>query len=157
MIAHAGANRKEYAGMDHPLYNPLVEAIVISYARPFTTNNSLGELKKEWHKFSHPRIQRAHEKLLKARNELIAHSDMLVRNVKIHPPGRSAVKGCNTVGVGYAIRTYSFSIPHVIDFRDTALDLAKRLHATVETLLNELYEGMDLPAKGFDLRFDEGL
>jgi len=45
----------------------------------------------------------------------------------------------------------------VIDFRDTALDLARRLHATVETLLNELYDGMDLPAKGFDLRFDEGL
>ena len=157
MIPYAGGNRKEHAGMDHPLYSPLVEAIVISYARPFTANDSLGELKKEWQRFPQPRLQRAHEKLLKARNELIAHSDMVVRQVKIHPPGRSAVKGLETVGVGYAVRNYSFSIRHVIDFRDTAFDLARRLHAAVEKLLNELYEGMELPAKGFDLRIDDGL
>lgn len=157
MVPYARTNQTEYAGMDHPVYSPLVEAIVISYARPFTANNSLGQLKREWHRFPQARLQCAHEKLLKARNELIAHSDMVVRQVKIHPPGPSIVKGLKAVGVGYSIRNYSFSIRQVIDIRDAAVDLAKRLHTAVEKLLNDLYEGMDLPGKPFYLRFDDGL
>jgi hypothetical protein len=35
-----------YGGMDDPLYRPLIEAIIISYARPFTENKSFGGAKK---------------------------------------------------------------------------------------------------------------
>jgi hypothetical protein len=155
MIPYSSTKKGAHAALDHPLYNPLLEAIVISYGRPFSSNSSLGALKKKW--LSSPHLQKAHTKLLTARNELIAHSDMFVRQVKIQPPGRSPILNTNIVGVGYAIRTYMFAIPHVQDFYATSGDLAQRLHLAVEALLNELYEGMDLPAKGFDLRFDDGL
>src|SRR5437016_3827723 len=33
-----------YAGMDHPLYSPLLSAVIVSYAKPFTNNQGLGVL-----------------------------------------------------------------------------------------------------------------
>lgn len=155
---HPQKNRSNYAGMDNPLFQPLIEAIVISYARPFTPNESLGELKKEWNKFANQRLQETHRLILQARNELIAHSDRYVRKAQIVPPGDSKLPGFKSVSVGYAIKGYSFTIKQVETFYQTSGDLAQRLHKAVVRLIEELYEGMDLPVKPFDLKSDnEGL
>jgi hypothetical protein len=154
---HAASNPSKYPGMDHPLYFPLIEAIVISYSRPFTPNDSLGELKKEWHKFPDARLQDAHRRILQARNELVAHSDMVVRKVVIQPPGDSRVEGYRSVGVGYGIKGYWFTVNQVKTFSATAGNLAKRLHEATEQLLEDLYDGMELPAKEFYLEFNDGL
>jgi hypothetical protein len=82
---------------------------------------------------------------------------MLARKVRIEPLGQIKLEGFRSVGVGWSIRNYSFTIKQVREFHNTAHDLASRLHRAVENLANELYEDMDLPRKAFDLKFDEGL
>src|SRR5260221_9575510 len=146
-----------YAGMDQPLYNPLIEAFIISYSRPFVPNKSLGELSKDWGTFSDTRLQKAHRRILQARNELIAHSDGLVRRVKIHPPSDSESKAVPRMGLGFGIRTYWFTLSQIGTFYHTASDLGQRLLKAAEALLEELYGGMDLPAKEFELNRDDGL
>ena len=155
---HAAKSSSRYAGMDHPLYYPLLEAIVISYARPFTPNDTIGQLQKKWGDFSDPQLQQAHEKILRARNELVAHSDPFARNVKIEPPGARRIGGrIHSADVGFSIRGYWFTVKEVNMFYHAAGDLAARLLAEVEKLLADLYGRMDLPTRAFDLQLDEGL
>jgi hypothetical protein len=147
-----------YAGMDHPLYTPLLSAIIVSYAKPFTDNQGLGVLKKHWRQFAHSKWAESHDRILKARHELYAHSDAQVRSIKIHPPGaQKLLSGKTTNKVGYAIRGYIFTYNEIQIIADLSYDLARRLHAEVERLIDDLYEGMELPAKEFWLRLDDGL
>jgi len=144
--------------MDHPLYGPLVAAIVVSYARPFTDNDGYGVLKKRWWQFDHPKRKEAHELLLKARHELVAHTDIGVRKVKIVPPGPSRfLKGAQSDHVGYAVAGYLFTLSQVRIFQQHTSELGQCLHKEVEVLLNTLYGGMELPKSAFDLRLNEGL
>jgi hypothetical protein len=154
---HAAKSRGRYAGMDHPLYYPLLEAIVISYARPFTPNDKLGQLKKKWGEFGDARFQEAHDKILRARNELVAHSDPFERKVQIKPPGAGKLGAIHSPELGFSICGYWFTVRDVDAFYHTAGDLATRLLAEVEKLLADLYAGMKLPARAFDLRLNEGL
>ena len=48
-------------GLNNPLYLPLLQAIVISYARPFTYNDGLGLLPKQWSTFENQQFKKAHE------------------------------------------------------------------------------------------------
>ena len=153
----AAKSSGRYAGMDHPLYRPLLEAIVISYTRPFTGSKTIGKLKQKWGKFGNPQFQAAHDKILGARNELVAHSDRFARSVKIEPPGARKFGTIQSKEVGFSIRGYWFTVRDVNAFYRTAGDLAARLLAEVEKLLADLYGGMDLPARAFDLQLDEGL
>ena len=152
---HAAKNSGPYAGMNHPLYYPLLEAIVISYARPFTQNNGLGQLVKKWGGFTNRRHKEAHEKIIRSRNELVAHSDPFVRKVKIEPPGVRKLGDIQSSEIGFSIRGYWFTIMEVEVFHDTARDLAARLLEEVEKNLTSLYGGMDLPAKAFDLQLSK--
>src|ERR1035437_6337827 len=43
-------------GLNNPLYLPLLEAIIISYARQFTDNDGLGVLPKQWSTFEDERL-----------------------------------------------------------------------------------------------------
>jgi hypothetical protein len=153
----AAKSSGRYAGMDHPLYYPLLEAIVISYARPFTPNDTIGQLKQKWGKFGNAQFQAAHDKILRARNELVAHSDPFARSVRIEPPGARKFGPIQSKEVGFSIRGYWFTVRDVNAFYHTAGDLAARLLAEVEKHLADLYGGMDLPARAFELQLDEGL
>jgi hypothetical protein len=154
----SGQEGNVYAGMDHPLYRPLLSAIILPYARPFTPGEGFGVLKNKWAQFDHPKWAQSHARILKARHELYAHSDALVRSVRIHPPGEQRfLAGKKIARVGYSIRGYLFTHSEIETIADLTYDLGQRLHAEVERLLKELYQGLDLPNKDFWLRFDEGL
>ena len=66
-------------GMGHELYYPLYSAIVVCYSRPFTNNKPHGALSRKWYTFENALNKKTHGELLKARHELIAHSDMSVK------------------------------------------------------------------------------
>ena len=68
---------------NHPLYRPLLTAIIICYSRPFTKNKGYGGLKGKWHKFKSKELQDVHETLLDMRKKVIAHSDSDVCKVNI--------------------------------------------------------------------------
>jgi hypothetical protein len=143
------------------LYYPLFAAIVVCYARPFTQNEPFGPLPQKWGRFADPGYQDVHDKLIAARQEMIAHSDMSVRKAKIVPAGArigiwkereisssrvSAQTGFYLYPVGFFPRAWA-----------TATDLHQRIHAEAERLIVELYGGMELPARSFWLRLDDGL
>ena len=103
-----------YAGMDHPLYTPLLSAIIVSYAKPFTDNQGLGVLKKRWIQFAHAKWAESHARILKARHEL----DMRTATPKsdISKFTRQDPKSFwveKTYGVGYSIRGYFFTYDEI--------------------------------------------
>lgn len=145
-------------GMDNPLYQPLLSAIVVSYAKPFIDNDTVGKLRKRWSQFDNPRWAAAHERILKARHELFAHSDADIRQIRIHPAGQlSILRGQKTSGIGYSIRGYNITYNEVKIIADLSLDLATRLHKEVDRLLHDLFDGMELPNREFFLRSNHGL
>lgn len=153
---HAGTR---YAGMDHPLYTPLVSAMAVSYAKPFVENDTVGTLKKEWSKFSNPKWDAMHRRILTARHEIFAHSDATVRQIKIVPPRDITLfnKTGKTHGIGFSIAAYGFTLLEVRTFAELSYDLARRLFTECERRIGELYDGMDLPQKDFSLRYHDGL
>ena len=83
---------EEVDGLGHQLYYPLYCAIIVCYSRPFTDNKPHGSLAKKWYTFENEFLQKTHKKVLKARHELIAHSDMTVKEAMIVPPGVEMAK-----------------------------------------------------------------
>ncbi len=154
--------KDKYTELRHPLYLPLLTALVVTYAKPFTDSDTLGRLKKKWEQFDDPALKETHEILLTARNEIFAHSDALKRNIVIHPPGSSKfLKGKEMKHVGYAIGGEWLPIGRVRKAAALTYDLGRRLQDEVQRLLEQLYEGMELPSVPFKLRLrgseDDGL
>jgi hypothetical protein len=144
--------------MGDKLYQPLFHAIVVSYARPFTGNRPHGRLHAEWSTFSDPYFQEAHDKIIKARHQYIAHSDEEIRKVLIFPPGaRIGETGYRAGDLSLTVRTLGFPLEWFPPIRDLCRDLGGRLNARVDSLLAELYAGQKLSAETFQLTFDEGL
>jgi len=150
---------KPYAGMGHPLYSPLVSAMVVTYAKPFVRSDTVGQLKKEWGKFSNSKWDLMHQRILKARNEMFAHNDGEVRRIKILPPREITLGNMRgkTEGIGFGLFGYDFSLPEIRTFAALSFDLAKRLFTECNSRIEELYGGMELPQKDFMLRYDDGL
>jgi hypothetical protein len=140
------------------LYQPLFQAMVIAYARPFTRNRPHGRLPAEWSKFAEPHFQEAHEALIRARDKYIAHSDEEIRKVLIFPHGSDLLEtGFKAGDISLTVRTLGFPLEWFPSIRDLCLDLARRMETRVNSLLTELYAGRKLPAEAFALTFDEGL
>jgi len=93
--------------------------------------------------------------MLQARQQLVAHSDPLQRIVRIEPPGFSRLLGNYLSDMGFGVRFPLHTYSRILDFRDTSADVARRLLREIEKLLNQLYGGMELPGRGFDLRLKD--
>jgi hypothetical protein len=148
-------------GFRDSLYYPLFASVVVCYARPFTRNRPFGPLPQKWARFPDPTLQNAHRKMIKARNELIAHSDTSVRKARIIPPGYLAAthdgKDFRSEEVGVQVESYYIEIPFFRTALKTASDLGRRLESEIDLMIRELYGGMELPSRPFELRVDEGL
>lgn len=135
-----------------PNFQPLQDAIVIAYARPFTGNRSYGPLDKKWGMFGDHGMQRLHELLVDTRNTLIAHSDKLYRKVQIIPDGTSTVPGLPTTkGLGITVGTKKIAMDMFPRIEALCLDLGGRLDTEMFDLLDSLYGDKELPSEPFDL------
>ena len=143
--------------MNYPLYS----AIVVCYSRPFTNNKPHGALSRKCYTFENALHKKTHGELLKARHELIAHSDMTVKWAMIVPPGveiaRKSKKSIVSDHVG--VQTSLYFYPK--SFFEKSYSLCRfqgsRINKEIDNLLDELYEGMDLPNAPFKIRMDNGL
>ncbi|MFJ1260747.1 hypothetical protein [Cupriavidus sp. CuC1] len=70
-------------------YQPLLFGAVVSYARPFTSNDGFGFLPAKWHKFERREFSIAHDEIMKYRNTVVAHSDISKNKLHIYPTGVS--------------------------------------------------------------------
>jgi len=145
---------------DENLY-PLTTSVVVCYSRPFTVNKPYGSLPKKWSKFDKPQYQATHEKLLQARHELFAHSDMNVRKAQIVPPNVPLVideeKELKSPEISTSVSYTLFEIDFFKIVRETNLDLGRRMQAEIDKMIIDLYGNMQLPNEAFNLRVDEGL
>lgn len=133
-------------------FQPLQDAIIIAYARPFTSNKPYKSLDKRWEKFDDVGLQRLHELILRTRHTLVAHSDKLYRRVQIIPDGTSSVPGLPiTKGLGITVSTKKISIDMFPRIEALCLDLGGRLDNEMFRLLDTLYGNKKLPPKPFDL------
>lgn len=145
---------------DENLY-PLTASVVVCYSRPFTANKPYGSLPKKWSKFDNPQYQATHKKLLQARHELFAHSDMNVRKAQVVPPNVSLVidggKELKSPEISTQVSYKLFEIDFFNIVRETNLDIGRRIQAEIDKLIFDLYANMELPNEAFNLRVDEGL
>lgn len=152
-------NRVDHLGDD--LYYPLFSAMVVCYARPFTNNRPYGSIPNRYERFESQRHRRIHRQIIDARHELIAHSDMTIRKAQIVPAGtrigRHGDQDINSAGLGSQVSHYFFTISMFPEVKATAKIFGDRINSDIETLLHELYEGMELPKRPFDLKVDDGL
>ena len=145
----------------HTIYYPLFVTIVICYARPFTDNDTFGRLAKKWGTFSNQRLQRSHDLMLKTRNEVVAHSDAAIRQIRIVPAGVTypftftAKKPVISQSYGFMITTYVLEPRHFTDALDTICDVLDRLQPEVSRLFDLLYKYETLPPRTFPLTIDE--
>jgi len=87
LLRHAEEKGEDLDFGGSKLYMPLLNAVAITYSRPFKHSEPVGPLRPEWHKFDDPRLQELHDILIKIRDTSVAHSDQEVRKVTIYPPG----------------------------------------------------------------------
>lgn len=147
--------------VNHDLYYPLFTSIVVCYARPFTNNKPYGALPGKWENFEDGKMKSTHDALIKARHELIAHSDMAARKAKIVPPkvviGYMNERELKSSRIGTQTSFYFFTIPMIKDIPRLTTDIGRRLNAEIEHKLEEIYGDMELPQAKFALRLDNGL
>jgi hypothetical protein len=148
-------------GFGHELYYPLYASIIICYARPFTKNKPYGALPNKWQRFDSQEGKRTHQKILRARHELVAHSDMTVRKAMIVPAGvvigEHDGKQIRSPEIGTKTTLYYFPIKFFSSVHSNALEIGSRLNQEIDIIVAELYSDMELPGVAFDLRIDEGL
>lgn len=145
---------------DDRLY-PLTTSVVVCYSRPFTANKPYGSLPNRWSKFGNPQYQATHDRLLKARHELFAHSDINARKVLIIPPNVPLVshegKKLKSPIIGTQVTYTLFELDFFNLVRETNLDIGRRMQDEIDKIIIDLYDNMDLPNKEFRLSVDEGL
>jgi hypothetical protein len=59
------------------LFTPMMTGIVVTYAKNFNEANGMGPVPRLFERFADNVMQETHDKLLKARNELYAHRDVI--------------------------------------------------------------------------------
>jgi len=145
---------KEVDGITHPLFMPLQETIIISYARPFTDNEPFGTLSKKYCKFSSQRLADLHKKMIDTRNHYIAHSDSDVRRVTIIPPGTKnygEYRSGRSKDIGFEITNKRFEIATFTDILELCQDVGSSIHKDVNKLLDELFPSSSNPGSPIEL------
>ena len=103
-------------------------AITTCYARPFVDNKSTGVLQKHWRSFSDPRLQKAHDLIMKARHEVYAHSDSSIARLFIVPSGEVMRGfGRRAPRSSWLFETYEFPPDAIMNIHDCCIDLKERL------------------------------
>jgi len=148
-------------GFGHDLYYPLYASVIICYARPFTNNKPYGALPNRWQRFDSQKKKQTHKKILQARHELIAHSDMRVRKSMIVPPGvvigKHEEKEIKSSSIGTLTSLYFFPVRFFSLVQNNSIHIGSRLNKEIDEIVEELYGNMELPSVAFELRIDEGL
>jgi hypothetical protein len=151
--------RREIRDIADDLYQPLLQAIAISYGRPFAVSRAGSTIGARWARFDSAQLQETHDKLMELRNKFVAHSDPMERTVQVIPPGVPLYPGGREyfVRAGVSVRDIAYPVEWFGLVSATAADLGARINSEVERLLAELYEKRVLPGSAFPLTFDDGL
>ena len=148
--------------VDDTIYYPLFTAAIICYARPFTDNKPFGKLPKIYEKFDNKKHQEGHGKIIKARNEIVAHSDMRIKNFQIIPPNTVVEKDKNgkprkNEEIITRVNYHFFPLAAIKEIREMTFIQILKTGNEINELLDKLYLNRKLPKKVFDITIDNGL
>jgi hypothetical protein len=134
----------------HPIFIPLMCSICVTYARPFTDNGGVGMISRKFTKYSDSKLQRTHDVLWDARRRFYAHSDattMVKRpSGQTNPIQEVRVAVTRTQMPDKDELSFTLIYPEIRlrgivipDVRELCLELAKRLRAEINSVLNQLF------------------
>jgi hypothetical protein len=132
------------------LWRPLHDAIVVSYARPFTQNNVHGSLPKRFATFDDRLRQRLHDDILELRDRQVAHSDGDMRQVVIIPAGVSYF-GRIAESTNHAVSDSVFEPDWFAAIAGHCQLLGVDLFAELRSELNRIFDRPDTPRYPFDV------
>lgn len=117
--------------IDETLYSAMISSVATTYARNFNQSDGVGPLPKMYEKFDDAAHKKAHEELLKGRNQLYAHRD--IHNTK------------SKIGQAYKIDVWLqdgllMQRPYMVDISASKLPQIKSL---ISHQRNRLQEDLD--------------
>lgn len=145
--------RQEVKGdMKHPLFLTFQDSIIITYGRPFTSNDFFGPLPSSWSKFSDLVLKQTHDMLMDARDKRVAHNDRDSWHITIQPKGHKLIgEYGRAADTGFEISHFTFSPESFENIEALCLDLQVRVHAEVRRLLDILFPPTDTPGSQVEL------
>lgn len=127
-----------------PLYWAFHNAVVVSYARPFSENYGIGALSTKWHTFSCDRLQVHHRLILDLRDEVVAHADLRRRPIHLVGRGTLLPDGHVTEAPMVAVARVGLNTDSYEAVRELCLDLLPRLNAAFDSAFLHLFpDGYD--------------
>lgn len=136
---------------------PSSPACGIGYARPFMDNDSDLKLPKKWRVFGTQQLQDTHDHMIRLRGEVYAHSAASLHPMTILPAGYDSKRlGRKVPQTSMELGSQTVPPESVIGFLAVARNLRERLEKAVFDEIDDLYGGMDLPARPFPVRFKKG-
>jgi hypothetical protein len=139
--------------LDSNYHAALHTAMIVSYARPFTHNEPVGQLGKKWRTFAHPNGAGIHEELMRLRHKMVAHSDVTLRRVFIIPKGTDRGPAGIADALGTSLRGEVLSEERLRQAEGHCYALGSRINDYVEDELAALYGDLNLPPEKLELEF----
>jgi hypothetical protein len=134
---------------EDPLYQPILTAVIVSYARPFKKNKKLIPLSPEWCSWHNESQKELHRQMIGLRDTALAHSDSSMHTVRISPVFVNGERASDliktTVGSG---DLSARNIPGILALIRESM---QRLDREKIRLINELCPSHSLPDTGIQL------
>lgn len=145
-----------YKAFQNKFYEPMLQAIIIAYARPFSRNSPCGRLEPKWAEFNDERLKKIHDIVLTMRDQAVAHSDLAERKVKVMPSGAPIGEtGQKLGGLSLAISKNIYNVAFIREVAKLCKFVGGRIDQEVENLKEELYGSKSLPLEGYELAFED--
>lgn len=125
------------------LYRPLLNALIVSYVRPFKRNKPVGPLDSKWHKWYGGNENWLHKQLIGLRDTAVAHSDSAMHKVRVYPAGTKLQT--ETVIEIWSGDLKPERIPQI---KVLCEELLKRIETRIEELKKYLYPHGKIPPNG---------
>jgi len=135
----------------NPLWAPLQDAALVSYARPFTSNKPFGKLPSRYEQFDSLDLRQLHQQILELRHKTIAHSDLKIRSVIVVP--RGVHYGPDEIGTpgGVVVKNRKLPIGVFREIEALCLLVVRRVNEDANVLVERMLTSQDIPDHAFDL------
>jgi hypothetical protein len=147
-LSHFGEMNHEEAKMaflhQDPTFFSLQMACVVSYARPFTSNEGLGALAGKLAKYHNAAQQQLHSDLITLRNKFFAHNDIEFRTITVIPIlGQVLTEQDDRFSLGASSIMLSWDQFSII--REMCVNRKTILWPQLQKILNQIYPNTGEP------------
>jgi hypothetical protein len=141
---------KHVTSDEHPMHIPLICAICVTYARPFTDNNGVGMISQKFARYTDPQLQKTHDLLWASRMHFHAHSDATLtatdpngtsgplQQIQILVTRTRTARG-EELSFGYGLPEIKLRGIIIPDVRTLCAEFDRRLGAEIHSTMDALF------------------